>query len=338
MDFPNTDIRRYECNPQNYDAIIHSLLSEISDIKFQRKQENEQFINQIRKLQIDLDVNKCKKKFVKKRPKTGNKIKNNKKNYNSCNAVNNINYKKRAKAGNKLKNKISINLSQKTIENEIPVVINSNKNESNSNYYNNEKEKILKNIQDLELQKSNLNKYENKSNINDNNLFSINYSQNKYISQNVNIYQNPTSNSNNNIYKNINKNILNYQDKMQILSELNNNLSKFSSGIPKLVNKVNQTLDKIYGKSDNPIKNAINNHPFVVLVSKSAFQMIKNNSEIILERMIDDLLIDCIYDLQNIEKERRKISERNNFIKLFNEARKALHEISKKETEILNKY
>lgn len=358
VDFPNTDIRRYECNPQNYDAIIHSLLSEISDIKFQRKQENEQFINQIRKLQIDLDVNKSKKKFVKKRPKTGNKIKNNKKNYNSCNAVNNINYKKRAKAGNKLKNKISINLSQKAIENEIPVVINSNKNESNSNYYNNEKEKILKNIQDLELQKSNkkmeiieqynkindknndnnLNKYENKSNINDNNLFSINYSQNKYISQNVNIYQNPTSNSNNNIYKNINKNILNYQDKMQILSELNNNLSKFSSGIPKLVNKVNQTLDKIYGKSDNPIKNAINNHPFVVLVSKSAFQMIKNNSEIILERMIDDLLIDCIYDLQNIEKERRKISERNNFIKLFNEARKALHEISKKEKEILNKY
>jgi hypothetical protein len=72
IEYPNTDIRNYECNPQKYDAIIHSLLREISEIKLQRKKENEQFVNQIKQLQNDLDDNKNKKKIIKTRPKSGN--------------------------------------------------------------------------------------------------------------------------------------------------------------------------------------------------------------------------------------------------------------------------
>ncbi len=370
IDFPKADIRNYECNPQKYDAIIHSLLSEISEIKFQRKKENEQFVNQIKKLQNDLDENKLKKN--KKRPQTGNKTKNSKKKVKNNGSLNNIinnyykPYKKRAKTGNKLKNNNNnINLKKKEIENEIPVSNNNSKNTTKNNYYMNEKERILKNIEDLEQQKNNkineiieqrnyINEINNNNNINTNlnilqpnmnnkNNYNIYNSVNKYISKSVNVYQapyNPNNNNNynNNIYNNVNKKILNYQDKMQILTELNNNISKFTSGIPKLVNKVNQTLDKIYGNTENPIKKAINNHPFVVLASKSAFQMIQNNNEIIIEKMIDDLIIDCVFDLQNIESARKEKEKKEKLSMYINEAREALNNVRQNENEILNKY
>jgi len=73
---------------------------------------------------------------------------------------------------------------------------------------------------------------------------------------------------------------------------------------------VNQTLDKIYGNTDNPIKKAINNHPFVLMASKSAYQMIEKNSDILIEAMIDDLLFDCVDDLQNIEETQKRIKKR----------------------------
>ena len=363
VDYPNADIRKYECNPQKYDEIIHSLLSEISEIKFQRKKENEKFVNEIKRLQNDLDDNKLKKN--KKRTQTGNKTKNNKSKAKNKNSLNNIinNYynpnKKRAKTGNKLKNNSNLSNKKKGIENEIPVSENNSKNNTKNYYYISEKERILKNIEDLERQKNNKineileqrNKANeiNNNNINNNNLDifrsnissnndNIYNSMNKYISKSVNVYQAPIYSNNNNIYNNIDKRILNYQDKMQILTELNNNISQFTSGIPKLVNKVNQTLDKIYGNTDNPIKKAINNHPFVILASKSAFQMIQNNHEILIENMIDDLLIDCIFDLEYIEKARKEILEKERFYKYINQAREALNIVRQTENEILNKY
>ena len=67
----------------------------------------------------------------------------------------------------------------------------------------------------------------------------------------------------------INTQILNFQDKVQNLTELNNNIAQFTSGIPKLMNKVNEALNKIYAKIDDPIKKAINNHPFVIMAAKA---------------------------------------------------------------------
>lgn len=364
IEYPNTDIRKYECNPQKYDAIIHSLLSEISEIKFQRKKENEDFVNQIKRLQNDLDENKNKKKQIKKRPKSGNKIKINKKksNKNNNNLFNIINnyykpYKPRPKTGNKLKNKNNNSFKKK--ENEIPV--NSSKNSTKNNYYKIEKEKLSKEIQDLEEQKNiiksqminqnyninenNIDNYYNNNNIIKNSQYNPSNSYNKSIIQNGSQNQN-VMNLNNiiynpvqfNIIENINPKTLNYQDKMQILTELNNNISKFTSGIPKLVNKVNQTLDKIYGNTDNPIKKAINNHPFVALASKSAFQIIKANSDIIIEEMINDLLLDLLNDLQEIEYTRKENLKRNNLMLYLNEACNKLNIISQNEQEILNNY
>ena len=97
-------------------------------------------------------------------------------------------------------------------------------------------------------------------------------------------------------------------------------------------------MEKIYGHTDNPIKKAINNHPFVILASKSSYQMIQNNSEIIIEKIIDDLLIDFVFDLQLIEYERKKIQKKKDLNKYINEAKKAINEISQHEKDILNKY
>ena len=36
---PDTNLKNYECNPQKYDGIIHALLNEISEIKYQRKKD-----------------------------------------------------------------------------------------------------------------------------------------------------------------------------------------------------------------------------------------------------------------------------------------------------------
>ena len=371
IDYPKDDIRNYECNPQKYDKIIHSLLSEISEIKFQRKKENEEFINQIKKLQNDLDDNKNKKLMKNKRPKTGNKGKYSKKKNNKNNALNNIinnyykPYKQRPKTGNKLKNKNNSNLNQKVIENEIPVNNNnSSKNKTLNNDYKKEKEKLLKNYQDLEIKKNikinelneirnninNINTNNNSYNfIYDNNNFNNINDKNNYIkniskSVNVNIlypnmkYQNPPKSNNIDLIKNVNYIFFNYQEKIQILNELNNNISKFTSGIPKLVNKVNQTLEKIYGHTDNPIKKAINNHPFVILASKTNYQMIQNNSEIIIEKMIDDLLIDCVFDLQFIDYERKKIQKKKYLNNYIYEANKVINKIIQNEKEILKKY
>ena len=308
-----------------------------------------------------MDKNKAKKN-IKKRPKSGNKtlLKKNKQNNNNVfNIIKNYYkpYKSRAKTGKKLNNKSN----QREIENEIPIENNNpSKNSTMNNYYQKEREKILKNIQDLENQKNakmeeiieqnkKLNNSKNKSIFNNNNLMpsQLYYSQisnNGDINNNLN--QNINYNINNgyplpaqiNIMNNVNINALNYQEKMQILSELNNNISKFTSGIPKLVNKVNQTLDKIYGNTDNPIKKAINNHPFVILASKSAYQMIQNNSDILIEAMIDDLLFNCVNDLQAIEEAQNEIKKRNEIKRYIYEAQNNLNAIKEREKIILENY
>ena len=264
INYPNTNIRNYECNPQKYDIIIHSLLSEISQIKLQREKENKAFIEQIKKLE-DYNINK-------KRPKSS--IKNQKRNINGNRGSNSIckNIKKYYEKNNK-KNKRPMTSNKykmktvKKIENEIPVSFTNynSKKSTKNNYYKNTKDKILEKIKDLEVQKENkLNEIidlHNKNNINNNQINNINPTNINQIQniQNIPSTQNIIFSSPQylNFSPLINTNILNFQDKAQILTELNNNIAKFTSGIPKLVNKVNDALNKIYANTENPIKKAI---------------------------------------------------------------------------------
>ena len=341
INYPKADLRNYECNPQKYDIIIHSLLSEISQIKLQREKENKAFIEQIKKLE-DYNTNK-------KRPKSS--IKNQKRNINGNRGSNSIckNIKKYFEKNNK-KNKRPMTSNKykmktvKKIENEIPVSFTNynSKKSTKNNYYKNTKDKILEKIKDLEVQKENkLNEIidlHNKNNINNNQINNINPTninqiqniQNIPSTQNI-IFSSPQ-------YLNysplINTNILNFQDKAQILTELNNNIAKFTSGIPKLVNKVNEALNKIYANTENPIKKAINNHPFVIMASKATHKAIRNNIGNIVENIIDDLILEIKDDLDDIEEKEKK----NIFMKNLGFAKNKLNELKKDEIIILKKY
>ena len=340
INYPKTDLRNYECNPQKYDIIIHSLLSEISQIKLQREKENKAFIEQIKKLE-DYNTNK-------KRPKSS--IKNLKVNYSANRGSNSVckNIKKYFDKNNK-KNKRPTTSSKynmktvKKIENEIPVSAtkNNSKKSTKNNYYKNTKDIIMEKLKALEIQKENkLNEIIelHNNNINNNKINNINPNN---INQNQNIQNIPTTQNiifSNPQYLNfspsINTNILNFQDKAQILTELNNNLAKFTSGIPKLVNKVNEALNKIYANTENPIKKAINNHPFVIMASKATHKAIKNNIGNIVESIVDDLIMEIKDDLDDIEEKEKK----NIFMNNLGVVQNKLKEIKKDEIIILNKY
>ena len=181
----------------------------------------------------------------------------------------------------------------------------------------------------IELHNNNINN--NKiNNINPNNINQKQNIQNIPTTQNI-IFSNPQYL---NFSPSINTNILNFQDKAQILTELNNNLAKFTSGIPKLVNKVNEALNKIYANTENPIKKAINNHPFVIMASKSTHKAIKNNIGNIVESIIDDLIMEIKDDLDDIEEKEKK----NIFMNNLGDVQNKLKEIKKDEIIILNKY
>ena len=339
INYPKADLRNYECNPQKYDIIIHSLLSEISQIKLQREKENKAFIEKIKKLE-DYNPNK-------KRPKSSNKIKNGK--YNGNRGSNSIckNIRKYFDKNNKknkrpmTSNKYNIK-TKKKIENEIPVSSfkNNSKKFNEIKYYKNNKYTIIEELKQLEMKKGN--KYNeiielhNKNinnkinNINTNNINQIQNIQSIPPTQNI-IFSSPQFV---NITPSINTNILNFQDKAQILTELNNNIAKFTSGIPKLVNKVNEALNKIYANTENPIKKAINNHPFVIMASKATHKAIKNNIGNIVESIIDDLILELKNDLDDIDEKENKIYFMNNLGIIQNK----INEIKKDEIIVLNKY
>lgn len=220
----------------------------------------------------------------------------------------------------------------KKIENEIPIA--SAKKDKNNIYYKNTKDKIREQLKEIEIQKQNkLNEIlelQNNKNINQKNINQVPNIQNISNSQNIIL----TGPQYLNFSPSINTHILNFQDKAQILIELNNNFAKFTSGIPKLINKVNEAVNKIYGNTDNPIKKAINNHPFVILAAKATHQTIKNNINIIVESIVDDLILELKNDLDDIDEKERKYILMNNFMK----AQMKLNALKQDEINILKKY
>ena len=324
---PKADIRNYEKKKKKYD-----------------KKENKAFEEQIKKLQDDNISKKRPKSQIKNKSKTSNNnsiCKNIKKYFDKNNKKN-----KRPMTSNKYNIK-----TVKKIENEIPVS-SSKKNSNNStknNYYKNSKDKIIDKLKELELQKQNkLNEIlelQNQNNNNKQNINNIIHNSNNINYINPNII-NPVQNIPNpqniimtgpqylNFCPSINTNILNFQDKAQILTELNNNISKFTSGIPKLINKVNEAVNKIYGNTENPIKKAINNHPFVIMASKATHKAIKNNMGNIVENIIDDLIMELKQDLDDIdEKERKRILMDN-----FGKTKMKLNALKQDEIITLKKY
>ena len=314
--------------------------------------------------------NKSKNKDIK-RPKTSCKLKSNKNekvniHKNPDNFIKNL-VAKYFNSNIKSKN------SRNNIEHEIPANdLNNNfhiegmdakiMNDDRMNeFYYGQKMQILNNLSQIQKENKQLNQQlrdklsENNSYNSKNNLtvYSYNeyvtnknnnnyYNDNNFISKsndNKNNNQTPNKNYNNNqiqfnMIDNINIKTLNYQDKMQILAQLNNSIAQYTKGIPKLVNKVNETLDKMYGKINNPIVKAINNNPLVKITSKSLYHSISTKSDRLTEAIIDDLLLDCVYDLTEIEDVQKSKFKKKDLLNGLNEAYNNLFFISQKEFNV----
>ena len=368
-DIPPHIAKKLDFNPVKYDYIINSLLYEITDIKKQRKKENIDFINKIKQLQGGINKNNKRenKNKNKKRPKSTCKL-------NSSNTVKGNNYKNSDKLVKNLvkkyfNEKIKSKSSKNNIEHEIPVndknnnynvegmdakIINDN---TMNDFYYEQKMKVLNNLSQIQKENKELNqqlrdKLKEKNDNNPQNNYTI-YNYNEYVTKNnndnnnfinksnlnKNIDQIPNNNYNINqiqfnMIDNINIKTLNYQDKMQILSQLNNTIAKYTKGIPLLVNKVSETIDKMYGKIDNPIVKAINNNPLVKIASKSLYHSISKNSDKVIEAIINDLLLDCVFDLREIEEAQNAKLKKNYLLNGINEAYNNLFLISQNEFNV----
>ena len=100
------------------------------------------------------------------------------------------------------------------------------------------------------------------------------------------------------------------------------------------MNKVNEALNKIYANTENPIKKAINNHPFVIMASKATHHTIKKNIDNIVENIVDDLIDEMKDELNDIERKENKNIMLNNCGKI----QKKLNSIKEDEIIILKKY
>ena len=371
-DIPQHITKKMDFNPVKYDYIINSLLYEITDIKKQRKKENAYFKKKIKQLQVNLNKNDKNENKNKEKPKSSCKLKSNKN--DKINKYKNPDKLIRNLVKNYFAPKIKSKSCKNNIEHEIPNNDTNNNfyiegmdakimNDDRMNeFYYGQKMQVLDNLSKIQKENELLNqqlrdKLNEKNDSNHQNNYKI-YNYNEYVTNNNNnnynnknnfickSNQNKKSNqiSNNNynnnnqiqfnMINNINIKTLNYQDKMQILAQLNNTMAQYSKGIPKLVNKVNETLDKMYGKIDNPIVKVINNNPLVKISSKSLYHSISTKSDRLIEAIINDLLIDCVFDLKEIEDAQKEKLKKNDLLNEINEAYNNLFLISQNEFNI----
>ena len=74
------------------------------------------------------------------------------------------------------------------------------------------------------------------------------------------------------------------------------------------------------------------------MASKSAFKMIQNNSDILIEGIIDDLIHEYIYDLKDIEEAQEEYIRKSMSPILFKEVYQKLNQVNQNEQKIIDKY
>lgn len=133
-----------------------------------------------------------------------------------------------------------------------------------------------------------------------------NYRRNNQINNNDRyINMNPTSCQNKIgsnevlfIKQNISPKIDN-MNKFQMINTINKEIDKYNKGIPQLMDKVEKTIQKI--NKTNLLDDNI--HPLIKMASKQAGMSVHLHLEELTEIIIDDLLIECVHELQKIEEE-----------------------------------
>ena len=122
-------------------------------------------------------------------------------------------------------------------------------------------------------------------------------------------------------------------NKYQLVAQINNSLDKYSKAFPMVINNITEAIDKI---------NNINifdesTHPIIKMASKTTSQQIQNNIELLTESIIDDLLLELVYDLSFIEERANRKHEQKRLSDYIASYASNIQNIRKEENEIMNK-
>ena len=141
-----------------------------------------------------------------------------------------------------------------------------------------------------------------------------------------------------NIDKLLASNEINFQDKINIISELNKNIDKYSQAMPIIINQVQNSLNEIYKNNMNDInfRKEVNKIPYIAMASKTAYQIIQTNNDSIIEKIIDELLYEFALEIQNIKSKKEYLVKKQKLIDEFNVAKNNLNDITLKEKNIFD--
>ena len=139
-----------------------------------------------------------------------------------------------------------------------------------------------------------------------------------------------------NIDKLLSSEKINFQDKINIISELNKNIDKYSNAMPLIINQVQDSLDKIYknNKIDTNFRKEVDKVPYIAMASKTAYQLIQTNIDFIIEAIINELLLGCALDFKEIRQKKLYLIKRYEMVKEFDLAKNNLNDILGKEKNI----
>ena len=140
-----------------------------------------------------------------------------------------------------------------------------------------------------------------------------------------------------NIDKLLSSEKINFQDKINIISELNKNIDKYSNAMPLIINEVQDSLDKIYKNNKNDIyfRKEANKVPYIAMASKAAYQIIQTNMDAIIETILKELLFELTLDFKEINQKKEMIIKKRELINEFDLVNNNLNEIIGQEKNIL---
>ena len=110
------------------------------------------------------------------------------------------------------------------------------------------------------------------------------------------------------IKKNMNSNNTNI-NKFDLLKNINKEIDDYNKGLPQLISKVENTLEKINQNSilDKKL------HPVIKLASKHCGKQIHLHLNELIEKILDDILLECVDYLEEIDKIGKKQKEFEKF-------------------------
>ena len=290
--------------PKKYDMIINSLMEQIN----QGEKNN-------KKVNIE---NKIK-----------NYAKNNIDQYNNYyeyiykNNINNVNEKRNEIMNNNTPKPTRAQIIKGLMQKYFGNNENNKQNTPNKNNINKKNQNKNKEI----IMKSNKKKTKDKKNSDDNILLNI---------------ETDIKNNNEINFDNIDKllasNKINFQDKINIISELNKNIDKYSQAMPLIINQVQNSLNEIYknNKNDFNFRNEINKIPYLAMASKTAYQIIQTNNDNIIEKIIEELIYEFAFEIQNIKNKKEYLMKKQKLIDEFNITKNKIDDITQNEKNILD--